>query len=58
MEQVMAHLTGTDSKLEAAQRLLDPKTDDEFKIDLVRAMANARTLIGDALQTIRARFWR
>ena len=57
MEQMRAHLARADSELEAAQRLLDPKTEDEFEMDLVRAMANARTLIGDALETIRARFW-
>jgi hypothetical protein len=30
MEQVRAHLARADSELEAAQRLLHPRTDDEF----------------------------
>jgi hypothetical protein len=57
MEQVRAHLARADSELEAAQRLLDSRTDDEFAMDAVRAVANARTLVGDALETIRARLW-
>jgi 16S rRNA G527 N7-methylase RsmG len=58
MEQVRAHLARTDTELlEAAHRLLDPRTDDEFGMDVVRAVANARTLVGDALETIRARLW-
>jgi hypothetical protein len=57
MELVRAHLARADSELEAAQRLLDPQTDDEFGMDVVRAVANARTLVGDALETIRARLW-
>jgi hypothetical protein len=57
MEQVRAHLARADSELEAAQRLLDPRTDDEFGMDVVRAVANARTLVGDALETIGARLW-
>ena len=56
-EQMRAHLARADSELKAAQGLLDPKTDDEIEMGLVRAMANARTLIGDALETIRARLW-
>ena len=55
MEQVRAHLARADSELEAAQRLLHPRTDDEFEIAVVRAVANARTLVGDVLETIRAR---
>jgi hypothetical protein len=57
MEQVRAHLAGTDSELEAAHGLLDPRTDDEFGMDVVRAVANARTLVGDALEMVRARLW-
>ncbi len=38
-----------------ALRFLDPKTDDEAEKDLVRAVANARTSVGDGLETIRAR---
>jgi hypothetical protein len=55
MEHMRAHLARADGELEAALRFLDPKTDDEAEIDLVRAVANARTSLGDALETIRAR---
>jgi hypothetical protein len=55
MEQMRAHLARADGELEAALRFLDPKTDEEAEIDLVRALANARTSVGDALETIRAR---
>jgi hypothetical protein len=56
MEQVRAHLARADSELlEAAQRLLHPRTDEEFEIAVVRAVANARTLVGDAPETIGAR---
>ncbi len=54
MEHMRAHLARADSELEAALRFLDPKSDDEAEIDLVRAVANARTSVGDALETIRA----
>ena len=54
MEQVRAHLARADSELEAALRFLDPKSADEVEKDLVRAVANARTSVGDALETIRA----
>jgi hypothetical protein len=55
MEHMRAHLARADGELEATLRFLDPKTDDEAEIDLVRAVANARTSVGDALETIRAR---
>jgi hypothetical protein len=55
MERMRAHLARADSELEAALRFVDPKTDDEAEIDLVRAVANAKTSLGDALETIRAR---
>jgi hypothetical protein len=55
MGQTRAHLARADSELEAALRYLDPRTDDEFERDLVRAMGNARTSVGDALETIRLR---
>ena len=58
MEQVRAHLVRADSELDAAQRLLHPRTDDEFEIAVVRALANARTLVGDAPETIGARIWK
>jgi len=55
MEQMRAHLARADRDLEAALRFLDPRTDDEAEMDIVRALANARTLVGDGLETIRAR---
>jgi hypothetical protein len=55
LEQMRAHLALADSELEAALRFLDPKSDDETEIPLVRATANARTSVGDALETIRVR---
>ena len=55
MEQARYHLAQVESELLAAQRHLDPKADDEFERDVVRAVGNARTLLGDALETIRAR---
>ena len=55
MEHMRAHLARADAELEAALRSLDPKSDDEAEIDLVRAVANARTSVGDALETIRGR---
>ena len=55
MEQMRAHLARADGELEAALRFVDPRTDDETEIDLVRAVANARTSVGDALETIRVR---
>ena len=55
MENLRARLARADLELDAAIRLLDPKADDEVEIDLVRAIANARTSVGDALETIRAK---
>jgi hypothetical protein len=55
MEQMRAHLARADSELEATLRFLDPKSEDETEIALVRATANARTSVGDALETIRVR---
>jgi hypothetical protein len=54
MEHMRAHLARADGELEAALRFLDPKSDEKAEIDLVRAVANARTSVGDALETIRA----
>ncbi len=56
MEQIRMHLARADSELEAALRVLDPRTDDEAEMDLVRDVANAKTSVGDALETIQA--WR
>ena len=54
LEQMKAHLARAESELEAAQRFLDPRTAEEAEMDLVRAVANARTYVGDALETIRS----
>jgi hypothetical protein len=53
LEQMKAHLARAESELEAAQRFLDPRTTEEAEMSLVRAVANARTSVGDALETIR-----
>ena len=55
MESLRARLARADLELDAAIRLLDPKADDEAEIDLVRVIANARTSVGDALETIGAK---
>jgi len=55
MENLWTRLARADLELGAALRLLDPKADDEAEIDLVRAIANARTSVGDALETIRSK---
>jgi hypothetical protein len=55
MEHMRVHLARADGELEAALRFLDPKSDAEPEIALVRATANARTSVGDALETIRMR---
>ena len=53
LERLREHLTRADGELEAAQRFLDPGTRDE--VALVKAITDARTLVGDALETAR---WR
>ncbi len=55
MEHMRAHLARADSELEGALGFLDPKSEDEAEIDLVRAVANARTSVGVALETIQVR---
>ena len=55
LERLREHLARADDELEAAQRFLDPGTRDEDEAALVRAIADARTLVGDALETAR---WR
>jgi hypothetical protein len=53
LEQMRAHLARAESELEATQRFLDPKTRDEAELDVVRAVANAKLSVGDALETLR-----
>jgi hypothetical protein len=55
LERMREYLTRADSELEAAQHFLDPETRDEDEMAFVRAIADARTLVGDALETAR---WR
>jgi hypothetical protein len=53
LERMRAHLARAESELEATQRFLDPKTRDEAELDVVRAVANAKLSVGDALDTLR-----
>ena len=55
LERMREHLARADSELETAQHFLDPQTRDEDEMAFVRAIADARTLVGDALETTR---WR
>jgi len=55
LERLRGHLARADGELEAAQRFLDPGTRDEDEAAIVRAIADTRTLVGDALETAR---WR
>ena len=55
LERMREHLARADSELEAAQHFLDPQTRDEDEMAFVRAIADARTLVGNALETTR---WR
>ncbi len=56
LERMREHLARADSELEAAQHFLDPTTRDEDEMAFVRAIADARTLVGDAIETARWRF--
>jgi hypothetical protein len=53
IEQMRAHLARAQSELQAAQRFLDPNTRDEAEHDVVRAVANARVSVSDALETLK-----
>lgn len=55
LERLRGHLGRADGELEEAHRFLDPGTRDEDEVALVKAIADARTLVGDALETTR---WR
>ena len=56
LERMREHLARADSELGAAQHFLDPETRDEDEMAFTRAIADARTLVGDALET--AARWR
>ena len=53
IEQMRAHLARAQSELQAAQRFFNPNTRDEAEFDVVRAVANARLSVGDALETLK-----
>ena len=55
MERMREHLARADSELVAAQHFLAPDSAEGAEIDLVRAVANARVALGDALETVRLR---
>ena len=57
MEQASRHLARADSEAKAAQRYFEQLGDSEEDKVLLGAVANARTLLGDAIETIRARTW-
>ena len=57
MEQASRHLARADSEVRAAQRLLDPISGTEEEQALARAVAGARTMLRDAIETIRASMW-
>ena len=54
LAQMRAHLARAESEFKDAQSILDPETTGEAGIDLVRPVANARTSVGDAMETIRS----
>ncbi len=53
VERMRTRLARAESELEAAQRFLDPATGDEAELDVVRAVANARLSVSDALETVK-----
>jgi hypothetical protein len=53
LERMRTYLARAESELEATQRFLDPKTRDEAELDVVRAVANARLSVSDALETVK-----
>jgi hypothetical protein len=55
LERMREHLARADRELEAAQHFLEPASADEDEMAFVRAIAEARTLVGDALESAR---WR
>lgn len=53
LERMRQHLARADDELEAAQRLLDPRSSPGTEIN--RAIAAARTSVDDAMETV---LWR
>ncbi len=54
VERMRTRLARAESELEAAQRFLDPGTGDEAELDVVRAVANARRSVSEALERLRS----
>ena len=54
VERMRTRLARAESELEAAQRFLDPGAGDEAELDVVRAVANARRSVSEALETLRS----
>ena len=54
VERMRTRLARAESELEAAQRFLDPRTGDPAELEVVRAVANARLSVSDALETLRS----
>ena len=52
VERMRTRLARAESELEAAQRFLDPETRDEAELEVVRAVANARLSVTDALERL------
>jgi hypothetical protein len=55
LEWMREHLARADSELEAAQHFLEPASHGEDEMAFVRAIAEARTLVGEVLESAR---WR
>ena len=55
MERLRERLAHADSELEAAQHFLAPRSAEEAEMDIVRAVANARAAVGDAMDAVRLR---
>jgi hypothetical protein len=53
LAKMRAHLARAESELQAAQRFINPDTRDEAELEVVRAVANARLSVGDALETLK-----
>ncbi len=52
-ELASAHLARAESELEAAQRFVDPRSGGETELALAGAIANAKTCVSDARETVR-----
>jgi hypothetical protein len=55
MTQMRTHLARAESELQSAQRFLDVPPEGKTDLVLARSIANARTSINDAMDTIQQR---